>query len=76
MNFRQRDLTGSLFRNERKAKDTDADFTGSVRVGQWEFWLNGWTKVSQKTGKKYLSLSLKPKQTAEEQRPINDSIDF
>jgi hypothetical protein len=76
MNFQQRDLTGSLFRNERKSKDTDADFTGSVRIGGYEYWVNAWGKTSAKSGKRYLSLSLRPKRVAEERRSVEDAIDF
>jgi hypothetical protein len=77
MGFQQRDLTGSLCRNDRKAKPTDADYAGSVQIGGYSYWVNGWVKTSAKSGKRYLSLSLRPKQVAEEQRhQIEDSIDF
>ena len=55
---------GVLFKNHDKADDKHADYTGSLNVNGEEFWLNAWLKTSKKTGTKFLSLSLKPKQAA------------
>jgi len=52
--------SGALFQNDRKAKETHADYNGSINVDGKEFWLNGWKKTSKK-GKSYLSLSIQPK---------------
>jgi hypothetical protein len=61
---------GTLFREEQKEKETDRDYSGSINVGGTDFWLSGWIKESKKTGKKFLSLSVKPKneQTKSEAR--------
>ncbi len=60
MAYEMKDFTGSLFKNEDKLSDTHADYTGSIMVAGVEYWLNSWLKVS-KNGKKFLSLSVKPK---------------
>ena len=63
---------GALFSNkERKKSDGDADYSGTINVNGDEFWLNGWAKVSKKTGVKYLSLSIRAK---EEAKPGNDDV--
>lgn len=54
---------GSLFDNDKKEKETHPDFTGSINVDGKEYWLNGWKKTS-KTGKRFFSLSVNPKNGA------------
>jgi len=54
---------GALFRNDDKDPndDKDRDYSGSIDVEGTEYWISGWVRTS-KNGKKYLSLSVKPKQ--------------
>lgn len=49
-----------LFKNDRKTKPTDADYTGTLNIEGAEYWLNAW---SPKTpgGKMVLSGSIKSK---------------
>jgi len=51
---------GVLFKNDKKEKDTEADYRGNINVGGQEYWLNAWIKTSKKGGK-FMSLSVKPK---------------
>ena len=51
---------GSLFKNDRKEKETHPDLKGSININGQEFWLSGWSKVTSK-GDKMLSLSVTPK---------------
>ena len=51
---------GSLFKNDRKESDSHPDYKGSINVGGVDHWLSAWIKTS-KDGKKYMSLSVKPK---------------
>jgi hypothetical protein len=53
---------GALFRNDAKDPndDKDRDYNGTLDVEGTEYWLSGWVRTS-KNGKKYLSLSVKPK---------------
>ena len=55
---------GVLFNNkEKKAKDSDPDYSGSINFNGTDCWLNGWIKES-KDGKKFFSLSVRPKEQA------------
>ena len=67
---------GVLFRDEKKAKPEDRDYSGSINIGGTEYWLSGWVKTSKK-GSKFLSLSVKPKAPIEAKPvPFNDEIEF
>jgi hypothetical protein len=54
---------GALFKNADKSDEKHADYRGEINVNGELFWLNAWLKTSKK-GTKFLSLSVKPKQTA------------
>jgi hypothetical protein len=41
--------------------DKDRDYSGSLNVDGTDYWISGYVRTS-KSGKKYLSLSIKPKQ--------------
>jgi len=75
---------GALFRNEDKDPndDKDRDYSGSINIEGTEYWLSGWIKTS-KNGRKFLSLSVKPKKQDKPpatNKPraddLNDSIPF
>lgn len=60
---------GSIWRNEKKEKDTHPDFTGSLNVNGQEFWVNAWKRKDGANPKApALSFSIKPK---EEQQSIS-----
>lgn len=62
--------SGILSRNERKEQDNHPDFTGVINVNGVDYWLSGWTKEgkegSKMQGRKFFSLSVKPKDAPRE----------
>ncbi|PAP94028.1 hypothetical protein [Mesorhizobium wenxiniae] len=58
--YQKKDMSGTLFRNERKEKDTHPDWAGYIIINGVEYWLNCW----EKTGPKglFFSLAAKPKE--------------
>lgn len=60
MAYEKKDGDGVLFKNDRKEKDTHADYRGNILINGQEYWLNAWIKEGAKG--KFFSLSAKPKQ--------------
>lgn len=55
---------GAIFKNDDKQQDNHPDYKGSLNVNGVDLWVSGWLKTSEKTGNRFLSLSVKPKDAA------------
>ncbi len=54
---------GSIWKNEKKEKDTHPDFTGSLNVNGKEYWVSAWKRKPDAAEKSpALSFSIKPKE--------------
>ena len=77
------DNSGALFRNDRKEKDTQPDYTGECRIEGVEYRLSAWLNES-KNGKKYMGLKLTAKDdmpgqqapTADPPKDFDDEMPF
>lgn len=58
MAYELKEGQGSLFKNERREKDTHPNLTGKIKVAGVVYWISGWTKDGEKG--KWISLSVKP----------------
>ena len=59
---------GSVWRNERKEKDTHPDFTGQAKIDGVEFWVSAWKrKPDAKPNAPALSFSVKPKEERQQE---------
>lgn len=70
MAYEQRDNSGSLFKNDRKEKENQPDYTGESMIAGKMYRVSAWLKTSQ-SGKKFFSFSY----TAKDAQPNlgNDS---
>jgi uncharacterized protein (DUF736 family) len=76
MAFEPKNDSGSLFRNERRESDSHPEFRGDGIVNGAAVWINAWVKESRKTGKKFFSLSFRPKrERIDRSRPLSEDLD-
>ncbi|WP_020504029.1 hypothetical protein [Lamprocystis purpurea] len=65
MAFEQRDLSGSLFRNDKATTDKHPTHKGSARIDDAEFWVSAWVKTgkpgSDGQATRFFSLAFEPK---------------
>ena len=78
----QKDMTGSMFPNDKGDNPNRPDMRGTVTIGGTKYSLSAWHNEAQSTGNKYLSLKVSEYQeksaqpaTASNQQ-IDDSIPF
>jgi hypothetical protein len=58
MAYEQKDNSGSLFRNDKREKDTHPHATGKAMIGGVMYYVSAWTKEGSKG--RFQSLSFKP----------------
>ena len=63
MAYEPKDMSGSLFRNDRKESDSHPDYKGSALINGVDHWLDAWIN-KDRNGNSYMSLKLKPKDGA------------
>lgn len=78
MSWEQKELTGSLFKNDRNDM---SDYNGHAMIDGVEYWVNGWKKGGGANG--WLSLTFKPKEARRRSEPkqslareLDDEIPF
>lgn len=67
MAYEQRELSGSLFKNEKRETDKHPNMQGSALINGVEYWVSAWTKEGAKG--KWQSLAFKPKERDEKPAP-------
>jgi hypothetical protein len=71
MSYEIKDMTGSLFKNNRREKDTHPDYNGSARIEGHDYWISAWLKTA-KDGGKFFSFAFKRKDGTAD-RPMMDN---
>lgn len=81
--FKQKENTASLFKNEKKTEEKQPDYKGKANIGGVEYFISGWINET-KNGSNYLSLKfgeveqgLKPENKEEpQQKPVREANDL
>lgn len=60
MAYEQKDMSGSLFKNQKKEKDSHPNATGTALIDGVEYWVSAWTKFD-KNSQPWQSLAFKRK---------------
>lgn len=60
---------GVLFKNDVRDNPKRPAYRGTINVGGTDYNLSAWIRESQKTGDKYMSLSVEPKQEKAVSKP-------
>jgi len=56
----KRDMSGRLFKNDRKEQPNHPDYEGSCTIDGKDYWMKGWIKDGAKG--KFMSFAFKPKE--------------
>jgi len=75
--FVQKELTGSMFKNQKKLTDQHPNMTGSALIEGVEYYVSAWTKVD-KNGNKWQSMSFtkkEPKTREQAEKAVADIDD-
>ena len=64
--FQHKPNSGSIFKNDKREKDTQPQMKGSALIDGVEYWVSAWTNESN-SGTRYQSLSFQPKDQAHSQ---------
>ena len=83
MAYEKRDLTGTLFKNDKMMNDKSPQYTGSITIDGVDYWQSAWVKEG-KSGVKFFSQSFKRKdapaqsynEAPRQAAPIDDDIPF
>lgn len=73
-----KDMTGVLFKNDKKEKETQPDFNGKIAIGGQEYRLAAWVNVYEKNGekRKYFSIKASESDDAPKSRAADDDVPF
>ncbi len=74
MSYEQRDMSGSLFRNDKKTSDSHPNAKGSAMIDGVEYWVSAWTK-RDKNGNPWQSLAFTRKDSSLPAAPTPETDD-
>lgn len=80
MGFEQRDNSGAAWKNRRRTRDNQPNYTGSATINGEEYWVSVWVKEDRSRnanpGDKMISFAFEPKERREGARSAPADIDL
>ena len=73
--YQPRDMSGVLFRNDRKDKPSHPDYRGDVTINGVTYALSSWIKTGQKGKFMSLAVSVKEDRPQQQARPSTPALD-
>jgi hypothetical protein len=73
MAYEQKDMSGSLFKNDKKGNDRAPDYRGKCMVNGTLLDMSAWMQTSQDGTKKYMSIKFSPPYNAQQQAPAPEA---
>lgn len=73
--YELRDMSGTAFKNKRKERESQPDYTGTAMVHGVEMWINVWYKGKDKNGDPWFSYAFKDKEPRQEQPKAQQADD-
>lgn len=70
--YEQKDLSGSIFKNNRKEKPTHPDLTGTALIEGKHYWVSAWEKID-KNGNPWFSFSFKEKDFSQAKQAVKSA---
>ncbi len=74
MAFEHKPNSGSLFKNDKREKETHAHARGDALIDGVEYWISAWTNT-KKDGEKYQGLKFSRKDENKAPNPANNRSD-
>jgi hypothetical protein len=71
--FEHEDMSGNLFKNEKKEKKKQKDYWGSCKIRGEVYEIAGWINISQDTGKKYIGFKFQTEEEAAKYKEKKDN---
>ena len=56
MAYEKKDMSGSLFANKKKTRDSDPNAKGDCLIDGVEYWISAWTNTAKSSGERYQAL--------------------
>jgi hypothetical protein len=78
--YQHKENTGTMFRNDKREKDSEPEYKGSANIDGRDYWVSSWINET-KAGVKYMKFSFTPMEkkqqsSSRQSSPPSDDVGF